>query len=104
MPHHVLKFIPTSCLKEEEIKNVIKKDLLFQDYKDCVLNEKITQKNMKIIRHRSHNLFSENIKKVALSPNDDKRIVLGDKINTLSYGHYMENMMGVYENIFGFRP
>ena len=32
--------------------------------------------------------FSETVNKIALSANDDKRIILEDKISTLSYGHY----------------
>ena len=58
---------------------------------------------MNIIRHQGHDLFSESVETVALSPNDDKRIVLGNKMNTLAYGHYMEKMIDVYENIFGFK-
>ena len=85
-------------------KSVMKKELVFKDYKDCVLNGKETMKKMNIIRHREHKLFTENINKIALSPNDDKHIVMGNKIDTLSYGHYMENMINVYENIFGFKP
>ena len=40
------------------------------------------------IRHRNHDLFSETIEKVALSSKDDKKMILKDKINTLSYGHF----------------
>ena len=29
---------------------------------------------------------------------------MGDKINTMAYGHYMEDMIQIYENIFGFKP
>ena len=43
---------------------------------------------MNIIRHKKHNLYIEKITKAALSANDDKRIILEDKINTLAYGHY----------------
>ena len=40
------------------------------------------------IRSRKHNVFTEEINKVALSADDDKRIILPDKVNTLAYGHY----------------
>ena len=59
---------------------------------------------MNLIRHRNHDLFTETIEKVALSSDDDKRTIIGNKIDTMAYGHYIENMIDVYENIFGFRP
>ena len=85
-------------------KNVIKKEITLQDYKDCLFNEKEETRSMNLIRHRNHDLFSETIKKIALSSKDDKRIVFGNKIDTLAYGHYMEDMIDTYENIFGFKP
>ena len=48
---------------------------------------------MNIIRHKKHNLYTETITKVALSANDDKRIILEDKINTLAYGHFSNKVV-----------
>ena len=42
-------------------------------------------------------------KKIALSAKD-KRIILENKIGTLTYGHYMNEMINIYENTFGFKP
>ena len=37
-------------------------------------------------------LFTEEVNKVALSAEDDKRIIMPDGINTKAYGHYaLEN-------------
>ena len=69
-------------------KNVIKKNITHEDYKNCLFNEEIVEKDMNIIRHKKHNLYTETITKVALSANDDKRIILEDEINILAYGHY----------------
>ena len=33
-------------------------------------------------------VYTETINKVALSPFDDKRYILEDKINTLAWGHH----------------
>ena len=44
------------------------------------------------------------VNKIALSPEDDKRVILNNKIDTLSHGHYMMEMINTYKNIFGFDP
>ena len=41
-----------------------------------------------VIRSRAHNIYTEKIKKVALSCEEDKRIILKDKIHTLALGHF----------------
>ena len=43
---------------------------------------------MNVIRSQKHEIFTETIKKVALSSEDDKRIICEDKIHTLAHGHY----------------
>ena len=58
---------------------------------------------MNSIVHKKHDLYSETVEKVALSSNDNKRIVMGNKIDTMAYGHYMGEMIDIYENIFGFK-
>ena len=45
-------------------------------------------RKMNVIRSHGHEIFSETVNKIALSANDDKRIILEDRISKLSYGHY----------------
>ena len=45
-----------------------------------------------VIRPRKHNVYTETINKVALSHEDDKRIILSDGINTLAYGYYLSKV------------
>jgi len=45
-------------------------------------------RTMNIFRSRFHNIFTETVSKVALSADDDKRVVMEDKISTLAIGHY----------------
>jgi len=35
-----------------------------------------------------HDVYTEEVNKVALSADDDKRIIMKDLISTLAYGHY----------------
>ena len=45
-------------------------------------------RKMVIIRSEKHELYTQQINKVALSAEDDKRIIMEDGISTLAYGHY----------------
>ena len=63
-------------------KNVIKKSLTFEDYKKCLFSEEKVLKEMNIIRSKNHDIYSMNVNKVALSANDDKRLICENKIDT----------------------
>ena len=65
-------------------KNVIKKSLSFEDYKKCLFTKDELMKEMNIIRSQNHDIYSMTINKVALSANDDKRLICSNKINTLA--------------------
>ena len=41
-------------------------------------------KEMNIIRSQKHDIYSMTVNKVALSANDDKRLICSNKINTLA--------------------
>ena len=43
---------------------------------------------MNVIRSHLHDVYTEEVNKVALSAEDDKRVVMEDGIHTLAYGHY----------------
>ena len=65
-------------------KNVIKNSLSFEDYKKYLFTEEKIMKEMNIIRSQNHNIYSMTVNKVALSSNDDKRLICENKINTLA--------------------
>ena len=62
-------------------KNVIKNGLSFEDYKKCLFSEEV-MKDMNIIRSEKHDIYSMTVNKLALSANDDKRIICPNKIDT----------------------
>ena len=65
-------------------KNVIKKSLTFEDYKKCLFTEEEVMKEMNIIRSENHEIYSMTVNKLALSANDDKRMICSNKIDTLA--------------------
>ena len=42
---------------------------------------------MNVIRSHYHENYTEEINKIALSSDDNKRIIMADGIHTLAYGH-----------------
>ena len=51
---------------------VIKKMIKFADYKKCLLNGKVILKSQQRFISNKHNVYTENVNKIALSNNDDK--------------------------------
>ena len=68
-------------------KCVIKKMIKFNDYKKCLLNDEVIFKSQQRFISKKHDVYTENIRKIALSSNDDKRIVSSDKITSYPYGY-----------------
>ena len=65
-------------------KNVVKKGINFEDYVKCLFSGEKQMKTMKIIRSENHDIFSKEVNKVALSCDDNKRIINKNKVNTLA--------------------
>ena len=59
----------------------------FNDYKNCLLKDEVILKSQQRFISKKHDVYTENINKIALSNNDDKRIVSTDKITSYSYGY-----------------
>ena len=68
-------------------KCVIKNMTKFNDCKKCLLNDQMILKSQQRFISKKHDVYTENINKVALSNNDDKRTVSSDKITSYPYGY-----------------
>ena len=67
-------------------KCVIKRGLRFENYKDCNFNNKTILKSQQRFKSDYHNVYTEQINKIALNSNDDKRLRTFDKVTTYPYG------------------
>ena len=65
----------------------IKKMIKFNDYKKCLLNDEVILKSQQRFISKKHDVYTENINKIALINNDDKRIVSSNKITSYPYGY-----------------
>ena len=72
-------------------KCIIKKMIKFNDYKKCLLNGEIILKSQQRFISNKHDVYTENINKIALSNNYDKRIVLSNKITSYPYGYMLKH-------------
>ena len=68
-------------------KCVIKRMIKFNVYKNCLLKDEVILKSQQKFISKKHDVYTENINKIALSNNDDKRIVSSDKIMSYPYGY-----------------
>ena len=69
-------------------KNIIKKNITHENYKNVLFNNEQMHHTMKTIRSNNHQLGSYELNKVSLSCFDDKRYILEDGIRSYAYSHY----------------
>ena len=67
-------------------KFVIKQKLMFQNFKDYLFNDKNVYRSQQRFKSYNHHVYTEEVNKIALSTNDDKRIKTFGKITTYPYG------------------
>ena len=68
-------------------KNVTKRNFQFDDYRECLFSRKEQYRKMNVIRSQCHENYTEEINKIALSSDDNKRVIIANGIHTLAYGH-----------------
>ena len=72
---------------KETKKYIIKKELMFENYKDSLFNNKVIRKSQKRFKSDHHDVYTEEVNKIALNNNnDDKRLQTFDGITTYPHG------------------
>ena len=72
-------------------KCVTKRQIKFNNYVDSLFNDKVLIKSQHRFKSVHHNVHTEEINKIAISSNDDKRIQTTDKITTYPYGMKLDD-------------
>ena len=67
-------------------KYVIKHRLMFENYKDSLFKNKTILKLQLRFKSDHHNVYTEEVNKIALNSNDDKRLQTFDRVTTYPYG------------------
>ena len=76
-------------------KCIVKRETIFEDYKDSLFNDKVIIRSQQRFRSYNDKVYTEEVNKIALSSNDDKRIQTFDRATTYPYG---TNVFNVCEN------
>ena len=67
-------------------KCVIKQKLIFKNYKDCLFNNKTVYRSQERFKSYYHDVYTEEVNKIVLSSNDNKRLQTSNRITTYPYG------------------
>ena len=67
-------------------KCIIKQRLMFENYKDSLFNDKTILRSQLKFKNDLHNVYTEEVNKIALSSNDDKRLQTFYRVRTYPYG------------------
>ena len=76
-----------------EIKNdkgtkkcIIKREITFANYTDSIFKNITTLKSQRRFKRNLHIVYTEEVNKIAISSNDDKRLQTFDRVTTYPYG------------------
>ena len=59
---------------------------MFENYKDCLFNDKNILKPQQRFKSDRHGEYTEEVNKIALTSNDNKRLHAFDRVTTFPYG------------------
>ena len=74
---------------------IVKREITFKNYVDSLFNVDVIIKSQQRFRSYHHKVCTEEVNKIALSSNDDKRIQTFDRVTTFPYGM---NVLKMCEN------
>ena len=67
-------------------KCIIKRRIMFENYKDSLFKNKTMLRSQLKFKSDLHIIYTEEVNKIAISSNDDKRLQTYDKFATYPYG------------------
>ena len=67
-------------------KTIIKRELMFENYKDCLFNGETILKSKQRFKSDHHKVYTEEVNKIAFSSDDIKRLQTFNRVTTNPYG------------------
>ena len=75
-----------------------KTELNFNYYKECLLNNNLILKSQQRFKSELQNVYTEEVNKIALSSNDDKKVWISNKITSYPYGYKGKHVKEISQN------
>ena len=75
---------------------VIKRETMFENYTDSLFNNKIILKSLQRLTSNHHKVYTEEVNKITLSSDDDKRLQTFNRVTTYPYGSEMMVMRDLF--------
>ena len=73
--------------KAEVVKRcIVKRRLMFENYKDSLFNNKTIMRSQLRFKNDHHNVYTEEVNKIALNSSDDKKLQTFDRFTTYLNG------------------
>ena len=69
----------------KKAKGQAKRELMFENYKDCLFNDEAILKSQQRFKSDHHKVYTEEVNKIALSSDDDKRLQTFNRVTTYPY-------------------
>jgi len=86
--YSILKVDEKNIKKAKGVKkNVVKKQITHEQYKETLSGAKQQWHGMNILRSKGHEIYGMHLNKISLSPFDSKRWIGDDGIHTKAYGY-----------------
>ena len=96
-------YLTDDCKEDKKAKAkkkcVIKRVLKFNNYKYCLLNDKPVLKSQQRFKSERHDVYTEEVNKIALRSNGDKRLWTSNKITSYPYGYKGKHVKEICYNI-----
>ena len=88
---NVRKHRDIKLVKTDHKRNKLVSEIKFEGYKKCLFDNEPMLKSQRRFKSENHEVYTENINKIALGSNYDKRIVALDGITSYPYGYVLKN-------------
>ena len=90
-------YLTEDCKEDKKPKGtkkcVIKRMIRFNDYTNCLLKDEVILISQQRFISKKHDVYTENINKIALSNNDDKRIYQQIKLRVICMDIKVKNVL-----------
>lgn len=84
---YCIKSAKRTIKKAKGVKSCVVRSLGLQDYQNTLFTGDVVRKKNVLFKSIKHEIFTQSVNKVALSRNDDKRLIQRNQVSTIAWGN-----------------